>query len=150
MKVLLLTDVKGVGKKNDIVNVADGYGRNFILKKKLGVVAEKQHLMKATKLKQEQQIQEELKKKEAQKIIQLIEGKEFVLKQRANKEGHLFGAVQDTAIIEVIEKEVGVRVTKDMVQVSEPIKSVGTYQVKLSPTHSQSTNITLNVIAEES
>jgi len=150
MKVLLLADIKGVGKKQDIVTVSDGYGRNFLLKKKLAILAEKKHISQVTKKQEERLEQEQIRLKEAEAICRRLKDKEVDLYQRSNPEGHLFGAIHEAPIALAIQKQYQIPLTKDMITISEPIKAVGRYTVCITPHKSQSTNITLNVISEES
>lgn len=135
MKVLLLADVKGQGKKGELVNVSDGYARNFLLPKKLAVVADNA-VMNEIKTKEEarlHRIAEE--KKAAQENAKKLEGIVVKLYAAAGADGRFFGAVSSKEIAEELFKQTGIEVDKRKIELDEPIRAFGTYSldVKLYP-----------------
>lgn len=132
MKVILLQDVKGTGKKDDIVNVSDGYGRNFLLPRKLAVEATAQAMndIKNRERAKEYHIEEE--KKAARAIAQKLEGITVKIKAKAGTSGKLFGSVTSKEVAEEISRVAGVDIDKRKVNMDD-IKSFGTYscEVKL-------------------
>ena len=135
MKVILLQDVKTKGKKDDIIEVSDGYARNFLLTKGLAVEATPKNLndVKLKKANEAHLAAEELAeaKAEAEKI-----GKsEIVLKIRAGEGGKTFGSVTSKEIADAANEQAGLKIDKKKIVLDEPIKVVGDYEinVKLHP-----------------
>jgi len=132
MKVILLQDVKGTGKKDEIVNVSDGYGRNFLLPKKLAVEASAQAMndIKNRERAKEHRIEEE--KKAANAVAQKLNGITVKIRAKAGSSGKLFGSVTSKEVAEEISRVAGIEIDKRKVNV-EDIKSFGTYncEVKL-------------------
>lgn len=135
MEIILLEEVKSLGKKGQIVKVNDGYARNFILPKKLGVEATPKNLSD-WKLKKES---EEKKKKEildeAIEFANELKEKEVEVKIKAGEGGRTFGSVSTKEIAEAAKKQLGYNIDKKKMQLDAPIKSCGTYHVtiKLHP-----------------
>ena len=122
MKVLLLQDVKGQGKKDQIVNVSDGYARNFLFPKKLAVVADKKAMNEA-------QGREDAR-------LHKIETERAAAKDTAAKlEGRLYGSVTSSEIADELKKQCGIEVDRRKIQLDGPIKAFGSYtvDVKLYP-----------------
>lgn len=132
MKVVLLQDVKGTGKKDEIVNVSDGYGRNFLLPRKLAVEATAQALndIKNREKAREHRIEEE--KKAASAVAAKLNGITIKIKAKAGASGKLFGSVTSKEVAEEITRVAGVEIDKRKVSMDD-IKSFGTYscEVKL-------------------
>ncbi len=134
MQVILLEDVPSLGKVGDLVRVADGYGRNYLIPKKKAILANEKSL-KALEV-QRRQIQQgiEKAKKHAEKLAQQIEQTPCTLKKPVGESGKLFGSVTSKEI-EGYLKEIGIQVERKKIHLEEPIKSVGLYTVpiKLHP-----------------
>ncbi len=132
MKVILLQDVKGTGKKDEIVNVSDGYGRNFLLPRKLAVEATAQAMndIKNRERAKEYHIEEE--KKAARAIAQKLEGITVKLRAKAGASGKLFGSVTSKEVAEELSRIAGIDIDKRKVSMDD-IKSFGTFscEVKL-------------------
>lgn len=135
MKVILLQDVKSLGKKGEIVNVNDGYARNFILPKKLGVEATGKNLndLKLQKNNKKKVAQENL---DAAKALaaKLAEG-EVVLAIKVGEGGRAFGSVSSKEIAAAVKEQMGLELDKKKISLKEPVKSLGTHivTVKLHP-----------------
>ncbi len=135
MKVILLQDVKSLGKKGEIVNVNDGYARNFILPKKLGVEATGKNLndLKLQKNNEKKVAQEQL---EAAKALaaKLAEGG-VSLAIKVGEGGRAFGSVSSKEIAAAVKEQMGLELDKKKISLKEPIKSLGTHivTVKLHP-----------------
>lgn len=135
MKVILLQDVKSLGKKGEIVNVNDGYARNFILPKKLGVEAIGKNLndLKLQKNNEKKVAQENL---DAAKALaaKLAEG-EVVLAIKVGEGGRAFGSVSSKEIAAAVKEQMGLELDKKKISLKEPVKSLGTHivTVKLHP-----------------
>ncbi len=129
MKVILLEDVKNVGKKDDIVEVSDGYARNFLLKKKIGKEASAGNLsaLKDSQAKAARIAQEELDacKEEASKI----EEQTVKIKVKVGENGKLFGAVSSKEIAEALKEQTGISVDKKKLKLDDSIKTTGSYEI---------------------
>ena len=135
MKVILLADVKGVGKKGQEINASDGYARNFLIPKKLGmeVTASNLNDIKLKKQADDRRKAEELE--EAKKTKEILEQNEVKIAVKTGENGKLFGSVTNKEIAQAIEKTSGVKVDKKKVELDDQIKLVGTrtVPVKLHP-----------------
>ena len=135
MKVILLEDVKALGKKGEIVNVSDGYARNAILPKKLGVEATPKNLndLKLQKQHADKVAAENLE--HAKELAKEIADKKVVVKIKAGEGGRIFGSVSTKEIAQAAKEQTGLELDKKKMQLSEAIKALGTYEipVKLHP-----------------
>ena len=135
MKVILLEDVKSLGKKGDVVEVNDGYARNYVLPRKLGMEANNKNMndLKLQKANQEKIAQEQLEK--AQEFARAMEEDEVVLSIKAGEGGRTFGSISSKEIAEAAKAQCGVEIDKKKIQMPEAIKSLGVYEVsvKLHP-----------------
>ncbi len=145
MKVILQQDVKGQGKKGQIVEVSDGYARNFLLPKKLAVAATADSL-NAAKLQEKARLaQIEREKAQAQEISKKLEGIVVKVEAKAGAGGKLFGAVTSNEISAALEEQFGIVVEKNKIVQGEPIKAFGSYSVKCKLGHEISGTINLVV-----
>ena len=135
MKVILLEDVKSLGKKGEIVNVNDGYARNFVLPKKLGVEATGKNMndLKLQKAKEEKVAKEHLEA--AQAFSKEMENDHVVVSIKAGEGGRTFGSVSSKEIATAYKEQCGKEIDKKKIILPEPIKSFGVYEVavKLHP-----------------
>ena len=135
MKVILLEDVKALGKKGQVVEVSDGYGKNFILKKKLGVEATNANMndLKLQKAQEEKRAREQLEA--AQNLAKELEEKSVVIPMKAGEGGRAFGSVSSKEIAAAYKERCGMEIDKKKIQLPEAIKTFGTHEVsvKLHP-----------------
>ena len=135
MKVILLEDVKALGKKGEIVNVSDGYARNCILPKKLGLEATSKNLndLKLQKANEAKVAQEQLE--EAQALAKKIEAGEVKLAIKVGDGGKAFGSVSSKEIAVGVKDQLGYEIDKKKIQLKDAIKTLGTHTVpiKLHP-----------------
>lgn len=135
MQVILLEDVKSHGKKGEIVNVSDGYARNFIIPKKLGVEATAKNLndLKLQKAAEEKKQQEILA--QAQALKTEIEAKSILLKIKAGEGGRTFGSISTKEIAIAVKEQLGYDIDKKKYNLNDPIRNMGSYTVpiKLHP-----------------
>ena len=130
MKVILQQDVKGKGKKGQMVEVAEGYARNFLLPRKLAVPATAD-AMNTMKLQEKARKAEEARQKaEAEAVAEKLKGAVVKLTAKAGANGKLFGAVTAKEIAEGLMTQYGIEINKQKIVVEEPIKSFGSYQLK--------------------
>ena len=148
MKVILLEDVKSLGKKGEIVNVSDGYARNMILPKKLGVEATPKNLndLKLQKANAEKVAQENLES--AQAFAKDLETKEIILTLKVGEGGRTFGSVSSKEIAEEVKAQLNLDVDKKKIQLKEAIKTLGTHNVSVK-LHPQVTAELKVVVQEE-
>lgn len=135
MQIILTEDVKSLGKKGELVNVSDGYARNFILPKKLGLEASAKNLndlklQKAAEVKRQKELLEE-----AQKLAKDLESKTVEVKIKAGEGGRTFGSISTKEIAQSLKTQFGYDIDKKKLQLAEPIKNIGTHTVpiKLHP-----------------
>lgn len=135
MEIILLEDVKSLGKKGDIVKVSDGYARNFVLPKKLGVEANAQNKndLKLQKANADKVAAQQLAA--AKDLAQLLETKEVVVKIKSGEGGRAFGSVSSKEIAQAAKDQCDLELDKKKIQLPEPLKSLGAYEVgvKLHP-----------------
>ena len=135
MKVILLQDVKTLGKKGDIVDVSDGYARNFVLPKKLGVEANAKNKndLKLQKANADKVAKEQLEA--AQELAKTLETKEVTLTIKSGEGGRTFGSVSSKEIAQAAKDQCGLELDKKKIQLPEAIKALGAYEVgvKLHP-----------------
>ena len=129
MEVILLQDVKSLGKKGEVVKVNDGYARNFILPKKLGVekTDKAMHELKLQKAAEEKRQQEILE--EAQALAKNIEAGSITLKIKAGEGGRTFGSVSTKEIAVAMKEQLKLEIDTNKLQMADPIKNFGTYHV---------------------
>lgn len=135
MEIILLEDVKSLGKKGDIVKVSDGYARNFVLPKKLGVEANAQNKndLKLQRANADKVAAEQLAA--AQDLAKLLETKEVTVKIKSGEGGRAFGSVSSKEIAQAAKEQCGLELDKKKIQLPEPLKALGAYEVgvKLHP-----------------
>ena len=130
MKVILQQDVKGQGKKGQLVEVSDGYARNFLLPKKLAVAATAENINTMKQQEKARKAQEAAEKAEAEALAKQLEGVMVKIPAKAGEGGRLFGAVTAKEISEALSAQHGLNIAKTKLVLDEPIKACGGYQVK--------------------
>ena len=131
MKVVLLEDVKSLGKKGDIVEVSEGYSRNFIIPKKKGVEANQENLntLKLQKANEEKIAKEKLEA--AKELAAKLNEASVSLTIKGGKDGRTFGSVSSKEIEEAIKSQLGLEIDKKKLVIAEPIKTFGNHEVKV-------------------
>ncbi len=146
MDVILLKDVAELGGKGDIVDVSNGYARNYLLPKKLAMKATAGAIKQAERLRQ-QRIDAEIKAKEAaEEFARNLVGSRIVIAARAGDEGQLFGSVGAHDIAEAVKKFSGVEVPNSIIGIPSAIKEIGLHEVTITPHEDVEFNVTLDVI----
>lgn len=130
MKVILLKDVKGQGKSGELVDVSDGYGRNYLLPRKLATEATKDNLNSMKQQEKAREKQKAKEKAEAEKTALVLEGVVVMVKAKAGTSGRLFGAVTTKEIAEALSQQHGISIEKNKIILAEHIKSFGSYEIK--------------------
>lgn len=130
MKVILQQDVRGQGKKGQLVEVSDGYARNFLLPRKLAVSATAENVNTMKQQEKARKAQEAAEKAEAEATAKKLEGLMVKIPAKAGEGGRLFGAVTGKEISEALAAQHAVSIAKTKLVLDEPIKSCGSYQIK--------------------
>lgn len=130
MKVILQQDVKGQGKKGQLVDVSDGYARNFLLPKKLAVIATAENLNTMKQQEKARKAQQAAEKAEAEALSKKLESLTVKVAAKAGEGGRLFGAVTAKEISECLAQQHGLNIAKTKLVLDEPIKACGGYKIK--------------------
>lgn len=138
MKVILLRDVAKVGRKYEVKELADGFARNFIIARGLGIVADAKNL---DKLKGWQ-----AKGNGDQKII--LPSEPVQITAKANDQGHLFASIHAEQITEATKKQFGIEISPEIIDLSEPLKAVGKYELKLKTTSPEQGRLRVEIAAK--
>ena len=135
MKVLLRSDVKGVGNKGDIVDVADGFGRNYLLPKGFAIVATGGVAAQAESMRRSRDQRDAADKAVAEELASKLVAATIAVSARAKGEGELFGSVSVTEIVDAVSSQTGIELDRHVVHMDEPIRTVGSHHVavKLHP-----------------
>ena len=146
MKVILTKDVEDLGKKGQVVNVADGYARNYLLPRSLGVKATDGALRQAEAMRVAREEALIAARQEAEGYAQSLTGTRVVVAARAGDEGKLFGSIGDADIAAAITKFTGITVDRRIVELDAPIREIGLHEVMLRPHSEIEFAVTLDVI----
>ncbi|MGA8942282.1 MAG: 50S ribosomal protein L9 [Thermoactinomyces sp.] len=135
MKVILLKDIKGTGKKGEIKEVAEGYARNFLIPRKMAVAATEGNVNALKDRKKREAKRKEREKQEAEALAEKLKDLKVVFSVKAGEGGRLFGSITSKQISQALKKDYQLNVDKKKIQLSEPIRSLGVTRVpvKLHP-----------------
>lgn len=147
MKLVLRSDVNTVGKKGDLVDVADGYGRNFLLPKGKAILATPGVLGQAEAMRNARQLVDTKDREDAEAVAERLRDVKLTIEHRAGAEGKLFGSVTAADLAAAINEKAKVEIDKRVVHLDEPIKSVGSHTVQLKLHADVQVEIPLEVVA---
>ncbi len=147
MKVILLRDVKDVGQEDAVVNVSDGFARNFLFPKKLAIEAKPASLSKLDLKIKETQEKKEQERAALREIASKLNGKEIEISVDAGESGKLFGSVTHADIAEKIHGSLGIDIDKKKIVLDEPIKAAGAFDIQVKFASDISATVRLNVSA---
>ena len=131
MKVVLLKDVKNVGKRDDILNVSDGYARNFLFPQKLAAEAKPGTLKEIERKRAAQDAREAELKAEAMAKAELLKNKVIVLQVKCGEKGRLYGSVTSAEVAEALEKQHGIKADKRKIDIGDPIRETGIREISV-------------------
>ncbi len=131
MKVVLLTDVKGVGKKGELINAADGYARNFLLPRKLAKEANAQAMVELKNAEAAKAYKVQTETEEANRAADALSGKTVLIRAKAGQGGKLFGSVTAKELAQEIKTQYGIDIDKRKVVLENDIKSFGTFPFEI-------------------
>ncbi|MGD2061441.1 MAG: 50S ribosomal protein L9 [Acidimicrobiia bacterium] len=146
MKLILTADVNELGKRGDVVDVSDGYARNFLLPKKKAIKANQGALEQAETIREARIEAERRAKESAENIATQLVGSRVVLAAQAGDEGQLYGSVGVADIVEGIKRFTGIELERSMIEVAEPIKAIGLHEVQVKVHPEVEFPLTLDVI----
>ena len=149
MKVILANDVEKLGLKGDVVTVADGYARNYLVPKGLALVATKGSLRQAEMMTRARREKEQRDKEAAAARVASLGASPVYISARAGEEGRLFGSVTKSDVARAIEEQLGEAVDRHLVRLDDPIRSLGTHQVEIHLHEEVNALVTVEVIAHE-
>lgn len=148
MKVILKQDIKGVGKKDQIINVSDGYVRNFLFPKNMAVEANNENMSKLRAKQDSNAFKKQQEKEEAQKIADKISKIILKVPVKAGGNGKIFGGVSTKEISDLLEKNYKIKVDKKKIELKETIKELGTRNVNIKLYEGVIANLKIEVVAE--
>jgi large subunit ribosomal protein L9 len=149
MKVILNEDIKNIGKKGQIIEVADGYGRNFLLKQKKAILATEGGIKEVKAIKEKLDEKKAAELQEAKDLAAKLEGQEIVFYEKVGTEGRLFGAVTNKEICEQVNKQFNLNLDKKKFEIKDSIKHLGVENCKIKIYPGVSAEIKVKVEAKE-
>jgi large subunit ribosomal protein L9 len=149
MEIILKKDITNLGYKNDLVNVKDGYARNYLIPKGMAIIATESSKKELTELKKQQSFKEEKIINEAETIAKALEGAEFTIGVKAGTSGKIFGSVNNIMVANAILEQKKLEIDRKTVILNEDhIKEIGKYKAKIKLHKSVEVEIDLDVVAE--
>lgn len=149
MKVILLKDVKAQGKKGDIIEVSDGYARNYLIPNNLAKPATATALNSIKISKEAEERRKKIEHDEAVELCKKLAGLTVTVKIKTGANGKLFGALNTAAVSDALKAEYGIDLDKKKIVIAEPIKALGRYVVTVKPFAEVSGKLNVNVVAAE-
>ena len=149
MKVILLENLRRIGSIGEIIDVKRGFARNYLISNKKALYASKENIAQVEKIKNELGKKDTEKKKEAQKVSELINNKEYLIKKLSTENKELYGSVKPTEISKLILEADKLDIKPSMIQPINEIKSLGKFKVKIILHSEIDSEITINVITAE-
>ena len=148
MKVILLDNIKGVGKKDEVINASDGYARNFLFPKKLAVEANNENMNKLKAKKQSEQYKKDVDKKNAGNIAKKLDDIILMIKVKAGENGKIFGGVTSKEISEELNKQYKINIDKKKIVLSENIKNLGSFDINIKLYEGITGKLKVKVVSE--
>ena len=149
MKVILLENLRKIGSIGDVINVKRGFARNYLISNKKALYASKENIKQVEKIKIELDEKDQEKKKNAKNIFEKINKKEYLIKKLSTENNELYGSVKPTEISKLILELDKQEIKPSMVQLTEEIKSLGVFKVKINLHSEVQAEINIKVVAAE-
>tara|TARA_B100000953_G_C17957044_1_gene401757 strand:+ start:117 stop:572 length:456 start_codon:yes stop_codon:yes gene_type:complete len=149
MKVILLENLRKIGSIGDVINVKRGFARNYLISNKKALYASKENIKQVEKIKIELNKKDQEKKKNVKNIFEKINKKEYLIKKLSTENNELYGSVKPTEISKLILELDKQEIKPSMVQLTEEIKSLGTFKVKINLHSEVQAEINIKVVAAE-
>lgn len=131
MKVILTVEIKGVGKPDEIVNVSEGYARNFLFPRKMAIEGNPTNMAAWNKKKKAEESKNQKIADDAKKLASKITGVQITIKGKVGVGSKLYGSITHADITEALDKQKGIKIDKRKIELDEPIKSLGTFDVPI-------------------
>ena len=148
MKVILLDNIKGVGKKDEIINASDGYARNYLFPKKLAVEATKENLGKLESKNEANKFKKQNEKNDAIEVANKLKELVLTIKVKAGENGKIFGGVTSKEISENLKEQYKIEIDKKKIEVKETIKNIGRFTINIKLYEGVNAKLTVNIISE--
>ena len=148
MKILLRSDVKGVGRRGDIVNVSAGHARNFLLPNDLAVVANDGTVAQAEVMRKAQELKAATDRESARSLASSLATKVITISAKAGNEGRLFGSITSTEIVKAIFDQTGATIDRKQVQLEAPLRQLGEHVVVVELFVEVLTNMSVNIVSK--
>lgn len=131
MKVILLENIKGVGKKDEVINSSDGYARNFLFPKKLAVEANSENMSKLKAKNDSNAYKKSVEKEEAQKVSEKLKNIILKISVKAGENDKIFGSITSKEIADNLKEQYSIEIDKKKIDLKEPIKTLGSFSVNI-------------------
>jgi large subunit ribosomal protein L9 len=148
VKIVLRSDVANLGRKGDVVEVADGYARNYLVPKGLAMTATKGSARQSEAMQRSRQVRDTKEREGAEATARLLEARRIEITARAGEGGRLFGSVTTTDVAEALEAQTGVHIDRRKLHLDEPIKTLGVHEVPVRLHPEVPVAITVEVVAQ--
>ncbi len=148
MKVILKADIKGVGKKDQIINASDGYARNFLFPKNLAVEANKENMSKLKAKQDSNAFKKSQEKEEAKKIAEKLSKIQLKIPVKSGENGKIFGGVSAKEIAELLKENYKIEIDKKKIELKETIKTLGARTIQIKLYEGITGNLKIDVISK--
>lgn len=148
MKVILLDNIKGVGKKDEVINASDGYARNYLLPKKLAVEANAENMSKLNNKKEAANYKKDVEKQNAEELAKKIKGIMLKVRVKSGENGKIFGGVTSKEISDNLKSQYNFDIDKKKIDLKETIKTLGSFNVNIKLFEGVVANLKVEVISE--
>ena len=148
MKVILLDNIKGVGKKDEVINASDGYARNYLFPKKLAVEANSENMSKLNNKKEANHYKKDLEKQAAEEMAKKLKGILLKIKVKAGENGKIFGGVTAKEISDQLKNQYQMDIDKKKIELKESIKSLGSFTTTIRLYEGVIGTLKIDVISE--
>lgn len=145
MKVILLDNIKGVGKKDEVINASDGYARNFLFPKKLAVEANAENMSKLKNKQDSAKHKKDVEKEKAEEIAKKLKDITLTIKVKSGENGRIFGGVTSKEISENLKQQYKIEIDKKKIVLNEAIKNIGVFNVSIKLFEGIVGNLKVNV-----
>ncbi len=148
MKVILLSDIKGVGKKDQVIEASDGYARNFLFPKNLAVEANNANMSKLKAKQESKQFRKDNEKREAEELARKLKGIMLKIRVKAGENGKIFGGVTSKEISEGLKRDYNIEIDKKKINLTDTVKTLGTILVDIRLYEGVIGNLKVDIISE--
>lgn len=148
MKVILLSDIKGVGKKDQVIEASDGYARNFLFPKNLAVEANNANMSKLKAKQESKQFRKDNEKREAEELARKLKGIMLKIRVKAGENGKIFGGVTSKEISEGLKRDYNIEIDKKKINLTDTVKTLGTILVDIRLYEGVIGNLKVDIISK--